>query len=109
VGPAGALAMACVVTIRTNDRGRFARGRNYVRGFAEANMNVTTLAVATADAIALAYEEMLVTSPPSGWTPVVRSTQEDGIPQNPANVRVVQSVEVRNVRFGTQRRSIRRP
>lgn len=100
---------ALVVTFRTQDRGRFARGRNYVRGFDEAAMGAQEIAQNIADGVLATYRDILLLQPPVGWTSVVRSKQENGVALDPAKTRAITEVLVRSVIMGSQRRSYSRP
>lgn len=104
----GNLRSSLVVTLRTDSRGRFARGRNYVRGFDEASMGAQLISSGPAAVIETSYNNQVLISPPAGWQCVIRSIQEAGVPQNPANTRPVTSILVRNLTLGTIRRTYNR-
>lgn len=100
---------AAVVTFRTSARGRFARGRNYVSGFPETIVSGRVITQATADALAAAYQLLASSAYTAGWDWVIRSTQEDGVTQDPAVTRSVTLAEVRTTILGNQRLRNQRP
>jgi hypothetical protein len=103
------IGTSVVATFRTSSRGRSARGRNYVRGWSENRVAARTVEATATQAVADAYVDLLVLNTPPGWTPVVRSGQQDGVKLLEAVTRPIISAEVRNQTIASQRRSIRRP
>ena len=103
-----AISLAVCVTLRTADRGRSARGRKYITGFGEGNNNNGEWS-STAAANALAYVAAIIDAIESvGWTPVIRSIQQDGQTVNPAATRAIVSYSVRSTKVTTQRRRVDR-
>lgn len=103
------LNTAVCVTIYTDARGRSARGRKYISGFAE---NAVTQGEFTQTAItnAAAYCNAIIQAMLGvGWSPVIRSTQENKQVVDPANTRAIASILVRNAKVATQRRRVDRP
>ena len=109
VGQSDDMATACVVTLRTARIGRSFRGRSYVRGISAGDIANNILEGAFASGVADAYDLLLVDSLTWGWVWVVRSTQIDGAPQDPAVTTPIIDTEVRSDVVGHQRRSVRRP
>lgn len=110
-GVATALAplnAACVVTLRTNSRGRSARGRNYITGFAETYVGDTSFISTAYQAVETTYANLRVDTLAQGWQQVIASFQQDGVPLDPGVAREVTSSEVRKAAAGSQRRRIRR-
>jgi hypothetical protein len=101
--------LAVVVTLTTQRRGRSYRGRVYLGGHTEEELEngswSTTLVTAAEDfitAIEIAAENL-------GWTFGVRSGQLDGVLRPAAIITPVTGREVRSALPGTQRRRSRRP
>lgn len=101
--------LAVVVTLTTQKRGRSYRGRVYLSGHTEDELEngawTSTLVTAAEDfiaAIEVAAENL-------GWTFGVRSGQLDGVLRPAAIITPVTGREVRSPLPGTQRRRNRRP
>lgn len=100
---------AVCVTLRTGARGRSARGRKYIAGWAEAAAAGGQWSAGTATN-ALAYvQAILAQITAAGFTPVIRSIQENGVKLTVANTRAITSSQVRNTQVATQRRRVDRP
>lgn len=109
VGDALPIHTACVVTLRTATRGRSGRGRVYVSGFFDdylADGVFTASAISDAGDYVTGLQTQMTNN---NWTLCVRSIQQNGSPINPAAMRPVTGIEVRNGLPGTQRRRIDRP
>lgn len=103
-----AISLAVCVTLRTAERGRSARGRKYITGFGEgnnANGEWSASAVTNANEYVGAIREAIESA---GFTPVIRSIQQDGQPINPAATRAITGSLVRNTKVATQRRRVDR-
>jgi hypothetical protein len=106
---AHAVNLACVVTVRTATRGRSGRGRVYIGGMAENDMDQGSFN-AQAAAFALNYVTGIKTAiENAGWTFVIVSRQQNDVTLNPPVARPVTSLIVRSNRPGTQRRRVDRP
>lgn len=100
---------AICVTLRTTGRGRSARGRKYITGFGEGGLNAGEWTQLYRDS-ALAYVNGIHGAiNGAGWTHVIRSIQSNNQPVNPAVVRAVDTLLVRNGKVATQRRRVDRP
>lgn len=97
-----------VVTARTALRGRAYRGRWYIGGFDEGQIDFNTwsaTATQTALAIVNTVHEVMINE---GWVPGVRSGQLNGVLREEAVVTPITVLTVRNALVGTQRRRIPR-
>ena len=102
--PAQPNNVALCVSFRTSNRGRFARGRNYVAGLTEGQVTGSRVAISTADDIVLAYNAMGTYLDPS-WTWVVCSRVAAGVPRAAGfNSPVVSAIVVDNVVDSQRRR-----
>lgn len=100
---------AICVTLRSNGRGRSARGRKYITGWGEGGLVNGEYSQLYRDS-ALAYVTGLHTSIlGEGWVHVIRSIQQDKVKLTIANTRAVVDMEVRNGKVATQRRRVDRP
>lgn len=109
-GNPAAISAACVVTFRTTNRGRSARGRNYVAGLSENDVGDDSIEVAAVyDGIEAGYQNLPTRVTGIGWTHVVESFQNNGVPLSLGQPYIVTDYEVRNPFFGSQRRRIARP
>lgn len=108
-GDPAPLNSAVVITLRTATRGRTGRGRMFVAGFADAELNGFTWSANAATAAINYLSEVRDAAALVGWIHVIRSTQVDHVIQNPALTREVTGFEVRNNITGTQRRRLDRP
>lgn len=100
---------ALVITLRTNTRGRTGRGRVYVTGFGDAELTNNSFSVNAQDAAVDYIMAVRAAMTGNGWTHVIRSTQVDGTPLNPAITRPVIAFDCRSRVVGSQRRRIDRP
>lgn len=101
--------LAIVVTLRTANRGRSARGRVYLTGFGETAITDGLWGQTNADFCKTYVDNIAAAATGQGWTMVIRSTQENGAVQNPAVTRAVTTTVVRSLVPGTQRRRLDRP
>jgi hypothetical protein len=100
---------ACVLTLRTNKRGRSYRGRIYLTGFSEdeiANGRWSSSLQTAIENLGVAINE---NTSAIDWVWCVRSTQEDGVPRTTAVMTPITSWEVRSDIPGIQRRRAKRP
>lgn len=100
---------AVVVTLRSAFRGRSGRGRLYIGGLSEGNMQS---GLWTAGIVTQAHNwvnNILAACLSAGWIPVIMSRMRDGVPRNPAEAHVITSIEVRNNIPGSQDRRNHRP
>lgn len=93
-----------VTTLRTGFRGRSARGRIYWTGFAESNFTGTAWSATLLTNIAGVLQQMKTQVEVIGWTWVVASRQEDGVPRTSILGRPVTDFVHRSGRPGSQRR-----
>lgn len=103
------LATSLVVTLRTNRIGRAFRGRNYVRGLSHLDVADNEVVGAVSDGVSLAYSNLIGAAFSEGWTWVIRTSQVDGVPQDPALTTPITSALVRTRIVGHQRLTYRRP
>lgn len=102
-------SLSVVVTLRSAARGRTGRGRKYVAGWIESDLE-SGLWIQQAQTNAVAYCTGIAgAGAGEGWAHVLRSTQVDGVAQNPALTRLVTDYESRSSVPGTQRRRMDRP
>lgn len=107
--PPGAMSAAMVVTFYTGGRGRNSRGRNYLTGFSENDMDADQYAESVLVApIGVAYTNLITTVQLDGWTWVVASRYDNGQPRAAGVTRPVTTVAIRSPKFGSQRRRIAR-
>lgn len=93
------------VSIRTQNRGRSGRGRNFFIGLNEDDVTGNLLAQAKADAIILAYENLLVPGLfPYVWTVVSR--QFNGVVRTEGLTQTVQSVLYTDLAIDSMRRRL---
>lgn len=100
---------AAVVTFYSTHRGRAGRGRWYWGGLAESMVLDGDLITAAGVDLGLTVEGMLATCTSQGWTPVIKSCQQDGVAVSPANAWPITSSVIRNLKLGNQRRRSPRP
>jgi len=103
------LMSAMVVTLRTAERGRSARGRLYIGGLGEANFDGGQYSLAAKNAVLGNLSVLKSYALDLGWTWVVASRQQDGVPLTAMVGRPITSQEMRNYRPGSQRRRVDRP
>lgn len=99
---------ACVLTLRTDKRGRSYRGRVFISGLAEADCldsKVSPAAIADIEAWGNALKAEVLTH---GWEWCVASAQLDGVERPVGVLTPIESVEVRNDTFASQRRRDKR-
>lgn len=103
------LNLCVCVTMRTAGRGRSSRGRKYITGFTEGNIQQGVWQ-GSCTANALLYVTNIHNAiATAGWSHVIRSIQENGVELTTANVRAVTSMTVRSAMVATQRRRVDRP
>jgi len=102
------LNCAVVMTLRTNTRGRTGRGRVFITGFSDNELTGFTWSAAAGNAATNYITYIREAASALGWTHVIRSTQVDHVPQNPALTREVVAFDIRSLVIGTQRRRIDR-
>lgn len=104
-----AVNCAMVVTIRTNTRGRSGRGRNYVAGFTEVQGGSAAFgSQALAEAIEDAYTGLHNELDTLGYNWVVVQRYSNKVKLAVALTHDVTQFEVRNLKYGSQRRRIQR-
>jgi hypothetical protein len=101
--------LAVVVTLRTALRGRAYRGRVYLSGFVEGEMDNGAWSNAVINAADAAIESLKSLTALEGWTLSVVSRQLDGVPRLVGITTPVTTIEVRSNKPGTQRKRIARP
>ncbi len=109
-GNPGAVNIGLVVTHYTSQRGKSGRGRNYLAGFSEDDMD----ALIISDTILIGnintfYLNIIPNWVLNGWTHVIASGQQGGVELAELQAYPVTSSVVRNQYYGTQRRRIPRP
>lgn len=114
-GAAGELATAGValnvtacVTLRTNTRGRSGRGRMYISGLAESEVDERYIALQRRTDIENDIGDMKTAIEALGWTWIVASFQQDGVTLNPGVARPITSWEIRVASVASQRRRVPR-
>lgn len=108
-GTPSPVGLACVVTRYSATRGKSGRGRVYVSGLPEAQLEDGIWLQAAADA-ALNYVSNMKNTPlTKGWTEVIASRHHNGAPRAEAVTYPVTSRQVRSLIPGTQRRRFDRP
>lgn len=100
---------ACVITLRTNARGRSARGRLYFTGMTEPGLNLGVWTPAVTDEWVDFVEDLQAAAAALGWTHVVASRYLNGAPRASGFTRAVTAVESRSAIPGNQQRRSRRP
>lgn len=98
------ISAALVVTLRTSNRGRSARGRMYVAGFTEDIWDGDEFNTATAAGVLDYVHRLRDDMYPGGWGMVVASFQSNGQPRQQAQVLSVSTIEIRSRLPGSQRR-----
>jgi hypothetical protein len=101
-------ATCCLITFGNDQRGRWGRGRLYVPGLDEEWCDELDITALNADAILAAFQQNLLTSPPSGWTWVVVSRRHNKQPRTEGVYSPVTWAKLRNYRFAFQRRRAQR-
>lgn len=97
------------VSFRTAGRGRSARGRNYVPGIAEGEVNISRITQARCDAIAQAYSNIpavLVEQDVEAFTWVVVSRYTSGLPRGEGVTEPIQVATVVDNVIDSQRRRL---
>lgn len=106
----GPISVGPVVTIYTAARGRSARGRNYLTGFSETDMNETSIVdAALITEVEATYLDVGLLAAAAGWTWVVVQRAFEKAPLQEGVTREVTHWSVRNAFFGIQRRRTDRP
>lgn len=96
------------ITFRTAERGRSARGRNYVVGIPEAEITANDTSADFRDAVSLAYNKLL--SPgvqPDGEVWSMVSRQQDNVPLSVGVHRTITSTGFADSALDSQRRRLR--
>lgn len=108
-GSPASVNAAAVITFYTDLRGRSFRGRNYLAGFDEADQGSDTITNATRlTNLETAYGLLISAPPGTGWTWKVASRYANGAERPQILATVVESVDIRNNKLGSQRRRVRR-
>jgi hypothetical protein len=99
------------MTFYSNNRGRSGRGRNYLTGFVEDDVDPVSVSNATLIQDAEAGYESLRDNVQqnTGYFWVIASKFSNGLPRAEIVGFDVATIEVRNARLGTQRRRVVRP
>lgn len=98
--------VAFVIKFTTAFRGRFARGRNYVFGFNEADVTASRINSVLADQFVDAYEALTAVETGAGCTHVVASRFANGDPRVTGFVSPVLSYSYTDLIVDTQRRRL---
>lgn len=102
-------SLSVVATLRTAGRGRAFRGRTYLAGFTEEYLNSGIWDVALTGEVVSQMEAWQAAAVTEGWTLCVATEMINHVPQSPAVLTPVTSIEVRSAIPGHQRRRDRRP
>jgi hypothetical protein len=94
--------VAFCISLRTANRGRSGRGRQYVAGLREDQASGNTYAQGAAQALVDAYME-LVNFPPTGWEWGVLSRQNNGVPRTQGLFQPITAVIYTDLTLDTQR------
>lgn len=105
--PPVSLIATAVVTFYGAGRGKNYRGRAYVSGIPEQDADEVRVQQGQYDVLVAAFDT-LRTSPPTGWTWVIASTQRNGVKLAEGELHPVVSVVGRSNRWGRQSRRVRR-
>jgi len=96
--------ISAVTSFRTANRGRSARGRNYMAGLAESSVTDNTLLLALVNDLVAAYELFLGGGTfPAGWIWSVVSRYLDNAPRSSALVQEITDVLVTDLTVDTRR------
>lgn len=101
--------VAVVITTRTPLRGRAFRGRMYLAGFAEDQLDAGIWDAGCTSECLSQVGAWRAVATASGWTHSVPTTQINKVPQSPAVMTPITSIAVRSGIPGHQRRRDRRP
>lgn len=108
-GEALPVGLSLVLTHYTAKRGRTGRGRTYLSGFTEGQLEDGEWATLLATNVETTFATLKSQLQAVGWTPVVISRQENGVPRSVAVTTPIIQSAVRNNRPGYQRRRTDRP
>lgn len=109
-GDVAPITNCLVVTLRTAKRGRAYRGRLYLAGFEQDDLNAQQLNDAgVIGDVELAMQAVLADMATAGFTWVVAHRYTGSTPLETGTSEAVTSTEVRNNYLGSQRRRTRRP
>lgn len=117
-GPAGTgdvvnetlpLNVCLVATLRTASRGRAYRGRLFVAGLAEPQLDEGVFDQTIQEALLDFLTAFRTTIAATSWSWGVHQSQVNGVTLNPQTVTPITTVSVRNGIPGSQRRRLRRP
>jgi hypothetical protein len=100
--PALPAFVAFCVSLRTGNRGRSGRGRQYIAGIPENIISGNTIAQVNADTLCAAYME-LVNFPPTGWEWGVASRQHDNVERSSILFQPITNVIYTDLVLDTQR------
>jgi hypothetical protein len=99
--------VALCVSFRTAGRGRSSRGRNYISGLTEADVDNNVYTLATGNAVQAAYEKLLDAATFSlDWTWCVYSRYENGLPRPEAFTPPIEAVVLTDLVVDSQRRRL---
>lgn len=99
---------SCCLSFRTANRGRSARGRNYVTGLTEGQVTGNSVLLSEINAFVALYELLLGGGTfPAGWEWVVVSRILDGLPRAAAFVQEITNVISTDVVVDSQRGRLR--
>lgn len=102
-------SVSCVVTLRTSGRGRSFRGRTYLAGFAEDQLDAGIWDAGLTAEVLSQMGAWQLAAIGVGWTLSVATEMINKVPQSPATLTPVTSMDVRSAVPGHQRRRDRRP
>lgn len=102
-------SISCVLTLRTANRGRSGRGRLFIAGWSEDNLEMGGFTSAAVGAVEDFGSGLLSAAALIGWTWCVVSRYTNGQPRAKGLAQPVVNSEVRSTKPGTQRRRIDRP
>ena len=102
-----AVSNALVVSFTTNKRGRWSAGRVFLPVVTEQVADELDIQPAFANTIRDKFQA-LINNPAAGWTMVVVSRYLEGQKRPQATTAPVLTAVIKNYRFGTQRRRLRR-
>lgn len=100
-------SVALTVSFRTLARGRSGRGRNYVSGLCEVDVTGNAVSAPRAEALRVAYQNLLTAVDPFTYIWVVISRQQDNVKLPVGVSRPVTSVVMVDNRVDSMRRRLR--
>lgn len=108
-GTLGPLSVCAVVTFNTAARGKTAQGRNYISGFRQDDMDGNQIDGGRISTILASYQGLNAQTVPLGFTHVMVSFRELGVPRAQGLARAVTQYVVRSSRIASQDRRAPRP